>query len=107
MHEIRERVEQPTRVGQKLSETPTDELQIYEPQASDFARALNSVMDNIENVVVNFQKTLLVILKKIEKLESLEKMSRSGEAAYEKRVHSGEIKQLMRDATTSAKMPRQ
>ena len=57
-----------------MSETQTDEFQTCEPQTSDFARALNSVMDNIENVVVNFQKTLLIILEKIEKLESSEKM---------------------------------
>jgi len=63
-------------------------------------------MDNIENVVVNFQKTLLIILKKIEKLESLEKMSRSSKAFNEEGLYTKEIKQPTHGAATPAKMPR-
>jgi len=85
-----------------LSEIQTDEI-----QPSDFARALNSMMDNLENVVVNFQKTLLVMLEKIEKLESLEKFARGGTAPNEKGSNTEEIMQLTNDATTSAEMPRQ
>jgi len=85
-----------------LSETQTDET-----QSSDFAHALNSMMDNIENVVVNFQKTLLIVLEKIEKLESLEKLSRSGTAPNEKGLFNEEIKQLTNKATIPSEMAHQ
>ena len=83
------------------------EIQTDETQPSDFARTLNSMMDNLENVAVTFQKTLLVMLEKIEKLESLEKSSRGDTAPNEKGPNSEEIKQLTSDATTSAEMPHQ
>ena len=82
------------------------EIQTDETQPSDFARALNSMMDNLENVVVNFQKTLLVMLEKIEKLESLEESSRCDTAPNEKGPNIEEIKRLTNDATTS-EMPHQ
>lgn len=84
-----------------------NEIQTDETQPSDFARALNSMMDNLENVVVNFQKTLLVMLEKIEKLELLEKSSRSDTAPNEKGPNTAEIKQLTNNATTSVEMPHQ
>jgi len=62
-------------------------------------------MDNIENVVVNFQKTLLIILEKIEKLESLERPSQGDSAPSEKGLDTEEIKQLTNDAITLAEMP--
>jgi hypothetical protein len=83
------------------------EIQTDKTQPSDFARALNSMMDNLENVVVNFQKTLLVMLEKIEKLESLEKSPRGDTAPNEKEPNTEKIKQLTNDATTSAEMPHQ
>ena len=91
----REYVERQERADQKLSEIQTEK-----PQSSDFARALNSMMDNIENVVVNFQKTLLVVLEKVEKLEKLEKLSRTRMASNEKRLYTKEIKQPINDAAT-------
>ena len=92
----------PKRADQKLSETQTDET-----QPSDFARALDSMMDNIENVAVNFQETLLVMLEKIEKLESLEKPSRGDRTPNEKGPNTEEIKQPTNDATTSAEKTHQ
>lgn len=83
------------------------ETQLDETQPSDFANALDSMMDNIENVVVNFQKTLLAMLEKIEKLESLEKPSRDDTTSDEKGPNTEEIKQPANDATTLAEMPDQ
>ena len=84
------------------------EIQIDETQPSEFARALNSKMDNLENVVVNFQETLLVMLEKIEKLESLEKSSfRGGTPSNEKGSDTEEIKQLTNGATTSTEVSHQ
>jgi hypothetical protein len=77
------------------------EIQTEKPQSSDFAHALNSMMDNIENVVVNFQKTLLVALEKVEKLEKLEKkLSKARVAPNEKTFCNEEIKQPMNDSKT-------
>ena len=84
------------------------EIQIDETQPSEFARALNSMMDNLENVVVNFQETLLVMLEKIEKLESLEKSSFRGDTPLNEKVpDTGEIKQLTNNATTSIRISHQ
>jgi len=83
------------------------ETQIDETQPSDFASALDSMMDNIENVVVNFQKTLLVMLEKIEKLESLEKPSRDNRTPDENGSNAEEIKQPTNDATTSGEKTHQ
>jgi hypothetical protein len=58
------------------------------------------MMDNIENVVVNFQKTLLIMLEKVEKLEKLEKLSRTHMASNEKRLYTEEIKKPINDAAT-------
>jgi len=91
---IRECVECPKRADQKLSEIQTEK-----PQSSDFARALNSMMDNIENVVVNVQKTLLIVLEKVEKLEKLERLSRTRMASNEKRLYTEEIKKPINDAS--------
>ena len=77
------------------------EIQTDEAQPPDFTRALNSMMDNLENVVVNFQKALLVMLEKIEKLESLEKSSRGNTSPNEKGPTAEEIKQLKNNAATS------
>ena len=85
-----------------MSEIKTDEA-----QPPDFTRALNSMMDNLENVVVNFQKTLLVMLEKIEKLESVEKSFRSETTPNEKGPNIKKIKQLTNNAATSAEMPHQ
>ena len=96
LHKIRECVECVRRVHKKLSEAQTEE-----PQSSDFTRALNSMMDNIENVVVNFQKTLLVALEKVEKLEKLEKkLSKTRIKPNEKRLYAKEIKQPLDDVST-------
>lgn len=92
---IRERVECPKRADQKLSEIQTEKT-----QSSDFARALNSMMDNIENVVVNVQKTLSIVLENVEKLERLEKLSRTRIASNEKRLYAEEIKKPRNDAST-------
>ena len=95
-------IECPKRADRKLSETQLDET-----QPSDFASALDSMMDNIENVVVNFQKTLLVMLEKIEKLESVEKPSRDDRTSDENGPNAEEIKQPTNDATTSAEKTHQ
>ncbi len=83
------------------------EIQTDEAQPPDFTRALNSMMDNLENVVVNFQKALLVMLEKIEKLESLEKSSRGNISPNEKSPTAEETKQLKNNATTLTEMPHQ
>ncbi|MDH5375278.1 MAG: hypothetical protein OEW95_05625 [Candidatus Bathyarchaeota archaeon] len=83
------------------------ETQIDEPQPSDFARALNSMMDNVENAVVKFQKALLMVLEKIDKLEDLEKLCRSGALPNERGYYTEEIKQPTNDTAIPAKMPHQ
>ena len=83
------------------------EIQTDENQLSTFALAFNSMMDNLENVVVNFQKTLLLMLEKIEKLESMEKSLRDNIALYEKERDTEKIKQLTSDTTISAETPHQ
>lgn len=80
------------------------ESQSNEGQPSDFARALISTMDNLENVVGNFEKTLLVMSQSMEKLEPLEKPSRDG-TTPKKGPNTEEIKQLTNDAPASAEMP--
>jgi len=85
-----------------LGELPADET-----QPSDFVRALNLLMDNLENVVVNFERTLSLVLEKIEKLESLEKSSRDDKELNGNGIITGETKQLTNDATTSVEMPLQ
>ena len=57
------------------------------------------MMDNLEDVVVNFQRTLLVILEKVEKLESMEKSSRDDIVPNGKEQDTKEIKQLTNDTT--------
>ncbi|MDH5450556.1 MAG: hypothetical protein OEX77_06615 [Candidatus Bathyarchaeota archaeon] len=83
------------------------EIQTDEAQPSDFARALNSMMDNLENVVVNFQNTLVVMLEKIERLESTEKSSKDDVAPNETNPITEQTKQLTNDATASTEMPHQ
>jgi hypothetical protein len=83
------------------------ETQIDEPQSSDFACALNSMMDNVENAVVKFQKALLIVSEKIEKLEALDKLCRSGALPNERGFRTDEIKQLTNDTAIPAKMPHQ
>lgn len=84
------------------------EIQADETQPANFARALNSMMDNLENVVVNFQETLLVMLEKIEKLESLEKSSFKGDTPSNEKVpNTEEIKQLNNSVTTSTDISHQ
>ena len=63
-------------------------------------------MDNLENVVVNFEKTLSLVLEKIEKLESLEKSSQDDKTLNGNRIVVGETKQLTNDAAT-VEMPYQ
>jgi len=79
--------------------------QIDEPQSSGFVRALNSMMDNLENVVVTYQKALLAMLENIEKLESLERPFKGEPAASEEEPDTGEITQPTNDAIASAEIP--
>lgn len=90
------------RDDQELSQIQTDEA-----QSSDFARALNSMMDNLENVVVNFQNTLVLMLEKIERLESTEKSSKDDLAPNGTAPISARPQPLTNDATTSKEMPDQ
>jgi len=82
------------------------ELQTDKTRFSDFARALNSMMDNLENAVVIFERTLSAMLEKIERLETLEKSSRDNRTPNENELNTKENKQLTNDATT-AEMPHQ
>ncbi|MDH5268179.1 MAG: hypothetical protein OEW62_10950, partial [Candidatus Bathyarchaeota archaeon] len=79
--------------------------QIDESQSSGFARALNSMMDNLENVVVTYQKALLTMSENIEKLESFERPFKSEPAPIEEEPDTGEITQPTNDAIASAEMP--
>jgi len=79
--------------------------QIDEAQSSGFVRALDSMMDNLENVVVTYQKALLAMLENIEKLESLERPFKDEPAPIEEEPDTAEITQPTNDAITSAEMP--
>ena len=83
------------------------EIQADEAQPSDFARALNSMMDNLENVIVNFQDTLLVVLEKIERLESTEKSPEDDKTPDKSESVPAQAKPLPNDATASKEMPNQ
>jgi chromosome segregation ATPase len=72
-----------------------------ETQTSDFIRALNSMMYNLENVA----EKLLAMSEKIEKLESSVKSFRIETARNEKGRNTEERKQLTNDATISAETP--
>lgn len=82
-----------------MSETRTDG-----PRSSDFTRALNSMMDNVENVVVKFQQMLLITLERIEKLESLEKTYINSAAPVRKELHIEETRQSESDSTVPSEM---
>jgi len=63
------------------------------------------MMDNLENVVVTYQKALLAMLENIEKLESLERPFKGEPAPSEEEPDTGEITQPTNDAMASAEMP--
>jgi len=62
------------------------------------------MMDNLENVVVNFQNTLVVMLEKIERLESTEKSSKDDITPNESEPVTEQTQQLTNDATASTGM---
>jgi len=68
---------------------------------SEFPRAMNAMLDNLENVVVAYHKILLEMLKKIEKLESSEEASKDTTAPEEERDGTEDIKQLTHEAVRS------
>ncbi len=72
-----------------------------ETQTSDFIRALNSMMHNLENVA----EKLLAMSEKIEKMESSVKSFRIETARNEKGRNTEERKQLTNDAAISAETP--
>ena len=63
------------------------------------------MLDNLENVVDKFQTTLLVVLAKIEKLESQERPSKEYEAPNDNELDTKEIEQLTNEAMTSLETP--
>ena len=78
-------------------------IQTDKTQPSDSPRTLNSMMDKLENAA----ETLIVMLERIKKLESLEKSSRGDTTPDEKGPNTEETKQLTNDTTTSAETPHQ
>ena len=70
-------------------------------QLSEFPRAMNAMLDNLENVVVAYHKILLEMLKKIEKLESSEAASKDTTAPEEERDGTKDIKQLTNEPVLS------
>ncbi|MDH5450815.1 MAG: hypothetical protein OEZ29_02965 [Candidatus Bathyarchaeota archaeon] len=83
-----------------MSEIRTDET-----QSPDFTHTLNSMLDNLENFVVTFQKALLVMSDKIEEIESYERPIKEDAAPSEKGPDTEEIKQPTNDAITSVETP--
>lgn len=75
-------------------------IQTDETELSDFARAFNSTMDKLENVV----ETLSVMSEKIKKSGLLEESSRRDTARNEKGPSTEEIKKLTNDAATSTEI---
>lgn len=73
------------------------EIQANETELSDFARALNSTTNKLENVA----ETLSATLRKIEKLGLLEKSSGGDTTRSKKGPITEEFKQLTNDATAS------
>jgi hypothetical protein len=65
------------------------------------------MMDNLENVVVNFQNTLVLMLEKIERLESTEKSSKDDVTLNETAPIPAQIQPLTNDVTASTEMPDQ
>jgi hypothetical protein len=78
------------------------EIHTKETELPDFAHAMNSTLDNLENIV----ETLLARLEKIEKLDTLHKPSRSDTSPNGNGPNTEEIKPLT-NATTSVKMSHQ
>lgn len=62
---------------------------------------MNSMLDNLENVVVAYQKILLQMLEKIERLESLEGSSKGNTAPEEKRDGTEDMKQTTNEPVLS------
>ncbi|MDH5779043.1 MAG: DUF2341 domain-containing protein [Candidatus Bathyarchaeota archaeon] len=81
------------------------ENQTAKTQLSDFPRALNKMLDNIENVVDTLQERLQAFSKKMEKLESSEKSPRGDAALKKKRRSTEEMKQPTKAAKPSAETP--
>ena len=97
VHRLHSRThESPTckRDGRKLSEDQTAKT-----QPSDFPRALNKMLDTIENLVDTFQERLQAFSKKMENLESSEKSPRSGATPKKK----GPTAKVMKPPTKAAK----
>lgn len=63
------------------------------------------MMDNLENVIVTFQKALLVMLEKIEELELLKKSPGNHTESDVRKPDSTDMQQLTNDAITSTEMP--
>ena len=78
-----------------------DEDNRHTNQLSEFPRAMNSMLDNLENVVVAYQKILLEMLKKIDKLESSEDSSKDNTAPEEEREGAEDMKQLTNESVLS------
>ncbi len=74
-------------------------------QLSDFPRALNKMLDNIENIVDTFQERLQAFSKKMEKLESSEKSPRGDAAPQKKDPTTKMMKQPTRAAEPSVETP--
>ena len=83
-----------------MSENQTEKTQL-----SDFPRALNKMLDNIENVVDAFEERLQAFSKKIEKPESSEESPRGDATPKRKRPSTEEVKQPTNVAKPSAETP--
>ena len=77
------------------------EDQIDKTRPSDFGRAMNSMLDNLERFVVLYEKISLEMLERIEELESSEDSFTDEAASEEKDVSAEEMEQPMNDTTIS------
>jgi hypothetical protein len=84
------------RDDRELSENQRDKT-----RPPDFGRAMNSMLDNLENFVVFYEKTSLEMLERIEELESSENSSKDEAASEEKEDNAEEMEQPMNDTTVS------
>lgn len=88
------------RDDKELSENQRDKT-----RPSDFGRAINSMLDNLENFAVIYEKTLLEMLERIEELESSENSYKDEAASEEKEDNAEEMEQPMNDTTVSVETP--
>ncbi|MDH5779482.1 MAG: DUF2341 domain-containing protein [Candidatus Bathyarchaeota archaeon] len=79
--------------------------QTAKTQLTDYPRALNKMLDNIENVVDTLQERLQTFSKKMEKLESSEKSPRGDATPKKKGPTTEKIRQPATVAKPSAETP--